>query len=169
MRSNQGYTLLEMTIVVMIMSILAVTALPKFQQLYAEKAISTAAEMLAVDFKNARSEALMRRTNIHFVQLVDNSADPWGGGWKVEDQALNQVFFENRKLPESVKIVSVPVLGDVTLLGVPGLVADTGGAVIDLEFKVCDTKMNGVLGRSVFISRFGRVAVRRHATAAECT
>ena len=169
MRSNQGYTLLEMTIVVLITSVLAATAVPKFQKLFAENAITSSANALAADIKHARSEALLRRTNIHFVQLVADTANPWGGGWKIEDQALNTVIFENRSLPESIRIVSVPLLGDVTLLGIPGLVADTGGAVVDLEFKVCDTKVTGEIGRSVFISRFGRVAVRRHASSADCT
>ena len=85
MRSNQGYTLLEMTIVVLITSVLAATAVPKFQKLFAENAISSSANALAADFKHARSEALLRRTNIHFVQLVADSANPWGGGWKIEE------------------------------------------------------------------------------------
>lgn len=169
MRSNQGYTLMEMTIVVLIMSILAVTAVPKFQQLYAENAIATSANVLAADFKHARSEALVRRTSLHFVQLTADTVNPWGGGWKIEDQALNVVIFENRSLPKSVRIVSVPVLGDVMLLGVAGLVARADGTVTDLEFKVCDTKVTGEVGRSVFVSRFGRVAVRRHTSSADCT
>ena len=170
MRTSQGYTLMEMMVVVVIMTVVLAIAVPRFQNMQADNKIASAANALAADLKRIRSEALMQRRNLDLIALGTDSTDPWGsGGWKIENKARSETIMRNQAIPPSLTIVSNPVVTDIVFVAASGMVTKTDGTAASIEFKVCDGKVSGEIGRSVLISQFGRVVVKKHSSSSDCT
>lgn len=81
---SEGFTLVELMIVVIVVAILAAIGLPSFRSLIASQKVKTMASRLQVALLTTRSEALKRNTN---VTLAPTVAGQWNGGWHVINPA----------------------------------------------------------------------------------
>ncbi|GLQ29905.1 GspH/FimT family pseudopilin [Litoribrevibacter albus] len=84
-KKNDGFTLLELLTVILIVGILAVASTGSFTQLISGSVSSVASESAMVGFYSAKSEALKRRTNVTICALKSNSQDTCGtnqADWK---------------------------------------------------------------------------------------
>ena len=109
-RSAQGFTAIEMMIVVFIVGILTAIAAPAMTQMIRNQRVKTAAFDLNATLVLARSEALKRNLNV--VITPNNSAD-WTQGWTVKDSNNNTLKEEaDRKLSNKELVFTGP--GSVT-------------------------------------------------------
>jgi prepilin-type N-terminal cleavage/methylation domain-containing protein len=80
MRRARGFSLLEMMIVVLIGSILAVLAIPSFRTYLAGNALTSAANGTLVAFNVAREEAIKRDTYVRVDPVSCNGVASWANG-----------------------------------------------------------------------------------------
>ncbi len=81
-RNQRGFTLIELMIVVLILSILLGVGIPSFREAFATQRVKTAAKTLFSAIKQARSEAI-RLNGICEVYLVPNAATNWADGLQI--------------------------------------------------------------------------------------
>jgi type IV fimbrial biogenesis protein FimT len=81
LRRAQGFTILELMVVVSIVAVLAALAAPSFKDFVLGQRVKNASFDLASNLLLARSEAIKRNTNVTLAP-TDTSAG-WAGGWKV--------------------------------------------------------------------------------------
>ncbi len=82
---RQGFTAVEMLVVLALASILALYAIPSLQSTVANNRADTLANQLLASLSLARSEAVKLGQNIYVNSLTPSAAAPynWGGGWCV--------------------------------------------------------------------------------------
>jgi type IV fimbrial biogenesis protein FimT len=80
LRDQQGFTMLELLVVLTIVAILTLLAVPSFVSFIEEIHVTAAGEDLLYNLQYARSEAIKRNTNIY---VTFNTADPWCYGINV--------------------------------------------------------------------------------------
>lgn len=88
---QSGFSLVELMIGIVILSILAAVAVPSFQQWLQNTQVRNAAESISSGLQRARSEAVSRNTNIEFVLAGDSS---WviriAGGADIESRSASE-------------------------------------------------------------------------------
>lgn len=88
MRNNEGLTLIELMVVLVVVAILIGLAAPGLRSLLVRWAADTAAASLADDFRYARSEAIKRNDFVTICRSADGKAcsgqdGSWHSGWLV--------------------------------------------------------------------------------------
>jgi len=81
LRASQGFTMLEMMVVVFVLTILAAIAIPSFRELIANNRVSSAASELQALLLYARAEAVYRHMPVT-VQMLEQ-----GKAWEVHSKA----------------------------------------------------------------------------------
>lgn len=89
-RPQHGFTLVELLIAVVIISVLAAIALPGFSQLIANQRSRAAASDLMTALARARSEAVKRNTEVALSQATGG----WANGWKIKHPADENVLLD---------------------------------------------------------------------------
>jgi type IV fimbrial biogenesis protein FimT len=167
MKSNSGFTLIELAVVLAIAAILAALAIPNFNSLIQNSRLTTQANELAGTFSYARSEAVKRGGNITVCasanQIVCSGATAWAGGWIAFSDPDNSATFT---AGDTLLRVNGPLQGGSTLTGSASSVQYvasglplTGVAVYNLVAPVC----TGNEQRNINISATGSVSVNRSA------
>ncbi|MBC5781659.1 GspH/FimT family pseudopilin [Ramlibacter sp. USB13] len=77
---QQGFTLVEFIITLVVAAVLLGLAVPGFQKIVSAQRLRAASYNLVSDLVLARSEAVKRRAAVQIVP----SASGWGGGWSVQ-------------------------------------------------------------------------------------
>ncbi len=80
MRRMQGFTLIEMMTVIVIMGILLALVVPSFDAYFEKSRTKRAAETLAAFLVNAKSESLKRNTTVRVVFQSASSGASWCAG-----------------------------------------------------------------------------------------
>ena len=75
-RSNIGFTLIEMIATVAVLAVLVTVGIPSFQETIDKRRLTGAAEQLQADLQYARSEAIKRNGNV-FVSFTLVSGTDW--------------------------------------------------------------------------------------------
>lgn len=82
-RFSDGFTLIELMVVVAIVAILATLAAPSFVDMLRRNRLSTAVSALQVSLSLARSEAVKRGADARVTVAANTSAGVWTNGWTV--------------------------------------------------------------------------------------
>lgn len=151
----RGFTIIELLVVVVVMSILAALAVPSFQNYIAYQRVKSASFDLYSSLIYARSEASHRRTD---VTITPNGSD-WANGWNLTTSD-GSTTLTLRVQPALRGIASSA--GGALVYGKDGRTdAASTGATITL-----DSDRSGVEGRCVTIEANGapRTKVKTGAT-----
>lgn len=174
MSKQQGFTLIEVMVSVVVIAVILAFAVPSMQLMQANSRMASAANDLATDLKQGRSEAIANRNNF----TVSAQDGEWSKGWKVEfsisatageGAALKvEKILEHSSLPLGVTVVTKSE-DQTTIQSVNPLVfnGNTGRVThnnqpVDVVFAVCDSKVDSESGYNVVLNRFGRVMIQRH-------
>ena len=100
--SRNGFTLVELLIALVVLSILVAIASPAFSTLIAEQRIRAAATELRVGISLARSEAVKRNAGTVLQGLGGN----WSTGWEIEVPEIDGTtrVITEYALPEGVSL-----------------------------------------------------------------
>ncbi|WP_040482369.1 GspH/FimT family pseudopilin [Luminiphilus syltensis] len=115
-RASQGFSLLELMVVIIVVAILLAIAAPSFTRFFESNRLSTAANSLLYHLQLSRSEAVRYATDVTFCPSADGAACSGGTDWTVG-------WIVTRPDPAN------PALTDVLRVApaVQGTVAITGG------------------------------------------
>ena len=101
-RSQSGFTLVELMVVIAVLAILATIAIPGFQGIVAQNRASSAANELLATLQLARSAAIAQSRPVT-VRPIDEVGD-WALGWVVEMGENDDPLRESPALRQSVSL-----------------------------------------------------------------
>ncbi len=90
MRRSNGFTLIEMLVVITLVGVLLMIAVPSLRSLILNQGIKTASYDLFAALQLARSEAIKRNDNT-VLKAGASSDGAWTAGWRVVDSANNLI------------------------------------------------------------------------------
>ena len=88
-RSAEGFTLIEMMVVISIIAILLMIGVPSFNDFVADQRVRTAASDLYGDLAFARAEAIKDSKRV----IVERTSTNWRDGWRIYVDADDSVSF----------------------------------------------------------------------------
>ena len=158
---NQGFTMIELMVVLAIASILAGLAIPSYQNMIANNRIVTVSNTMVGAVSYARMEAVRRGESVK-VSVIDSggAANEWAGGLRVwhdsDDSGSYDTGEELRITPVLVSSMAADSRGDITefVFRATGLIVPNSGESI----VICDNR-SGETGRIIRILGGGGVKV----------
>ncbi|QMU62261.1 MAG: prepilin-type N-terminal cleavage/methylation domain-containing protein [Gammaproteobacteria bacterium] len=172
---NAGFTLIELMIVIVLMSIFVTVGVPSFQNTIRENRLSTQANELVSSLHFARSESIKRRLPISVCRIVNGFAcvtvgtASWEQGWLVFIDTNSNGAVDGETILRSVDNTpdstlrytdSAAANNNLILFRSNGLLASTGGS-----FNLCnETTADTASGRNIRINVTGQVVTAQPAT-----
>lgn len=176
MKPISGFTLIELMVTVVVVSILSALAVPSMRTFIQNSRITTQANEFIADLNFARSEAIKRAANVT-VCKSDNPTDAtptcsvagtnWGVGRIVFVDSAIGADGQYDDATEDLLRVRETLEGNNTLDDAINLVVYTRTGAIDsgaMTFNLCDTR-GATYGRTISIETTGRVALVNPAAA----
>lgn len=164
-RKAKGFTLFEMMITVAIAALVTAFAIPAFQDVMSRTRINATTEELVNSLALARNTAISRRRT---VVLVPDPVDI--PSWTLHlDTAAGEVLARHR-IEGTIRLTAAVAVEEITFLP-SGYVQKTlplPAAPLDFTLTVCDSSTKKELGRSVTLSRVGRVRAFPNAATSIC-
>ncbi len=170
-RSDSGYTLVEMLVVVTIAAILGMVAIPALTEARQAMARKSATSALLVSLQWARFEALQRASRMVVCKSGDGvrcaQSGNWEQGWIVFQDANGNAAIDDGELPllrqgamAGVRIVGDSAVGKyVTFDNIGGSVY-TNNAFQAGAFTACAISNKSVESRKIVLSKGGRVRIQ---------
>lgn len=149
MKKQNAFTLIEILVTIVVLSIVFAMALPSYRKLIADNRLSTYTNDFVAATAAARSEAVKRGRSTTL------SADgiTWNDGWVIKDSDGNTL----RVFPALYTNVSLDETGTAaTSIAFNYL----GGTSTNYTFQVCDNR-TGETGRQITINLSGRPTVNK--------
>jgi len=162
MKKNQGFTLIELIIVLSIVGVLSGYALPSFTQLSQNKKMDGVRNDLTVDLQFARNQAVMIQRNIIVCPSVTHNScandSNWHKGWivfvdKNSDKEYNQndeLLHVGNATPKGMTVISSNHRKKIRFNGM-GFSPGT-----NLSINFCD-KRGDNFAKALIVSNSGRV------------
>jgi len=145
MRTQSGFTLIEMMVTLSVIGVLLALAVPSFRQVILNQGIRTASFDLFSALEYARSEAI-KRSNIVSVKPSGN----WTTGWQVVDVSNNKL--RGWTATSSVAVTTTPSSLAAISFGKDGHLT-TSAPKLQIDPT---TSMNGVESRCIQVDLIGR-------------
>lgn len=167
--SERGMSLIEMMVAVSIIAILAVIAVPGFQDMIVQSRLSSQTNELVSAIQAARGEAIKRNRQIDFCRAADAaSLDCAGAGnwqfWivRINNSDANRVLRRGSISPE-LRLTSTLNQGRVTFMpnGISNVTANND------TLTTCSPKGGGNTTRQITIGLAGRTTVAK--SSGECS
>jgi prepilin-type N-terminal cleavage/methylation domain-containing protein len=113
-RKIEGFTLVELMVVVTILGVMAMIAGPNFAGLIADQRAKNASSDLYTALATARSEAIKRNTKM----MLQQKTGGWGKGWEIvdPDDTTTKVLVHG-ELPDATVTPTPTSLTSITWLG----------------------------------------------------
>ncbi|WP_206605610.1 GspH/FimT family pseudopilin [Pelagibaculum spongiae] len=163
---KKGFTLVELMITMALLAILATVAIPSFQNSIYRKHSETAGYEMASLVRLARSEALVRASEVRICDVAKLTTDnecpddgnSWNGDVAVVAKKQGAATFETLAVVQGLSVINATStnLGDTIIL-------DLQGRTKTRAFKLCDKK--NIACRDFTITPRGRTHVEKHVVA----
>ena len=159
---TQGFTLIELMVVLALAAIIATFAVPSFQSAMARQKLNLAASDLLVSAMQARSEAIKNNRQA-IVQPVSSDSD-WSQGWRIyvdmdNSKTYNEGDFLVTTVPaaaSSVKLYETPTL-DPNFIGFDANGFALGSNAGRIVFS--SSILGSAYRKGVVIARTGRARI----------
>lgn len=172
--ANNGFTLIELMITLVVVIILAAIAAPSFNNMIRENRLATQANLFLGSLQLAKSEAIRRGAQVTMIP-ESNTAGEWHGGWRIfTDWNRNQTFNGDANATDCSTegqdcylLFQESIGNNLTLLGdsqyqdwiaftPSGETLSSGGGLPMGTFTLCTPNTNG---RDIVINNAGRMRV----------
>ena len=153
MPREQGFSIIELMIVLAVLGVLTAVAIPNFSQMIANNRISTNTNTFIGAFSYARSEAVGRGSSVSVSSLSGTSA--WDSGlivWQDTNADGNYDAGEELRQFSDFTLVTITGTGSAFVFASTGLVDSA-----DI-FEVCDSR-TGETGRTITLLGGGGMTV----------
>ncbi len=105
MKKQTGFTLIELMIVVTLLGLTLVLGVPSFKNSMARNQIAVQSHAFVAAVMMARTEAVKRSETINVIAIAPVDNNEWGGGWKIE-RAANQEVLSVHNVSPNVSVNS---------------------------------------------------------------
>ncbi len=160
MKTNRGFTLIELMITLVVAAILLTVAIPSFFSVIQNNRLTTATNAFITAMTLARSEAVKRGADV-MVDTIDSSdgSNEWGRGFRVGiDGDGDGAIAAGEALqtwPAFEGGITLDSDGDIASFTYDANGVVDSGDTLDL----CDSQRSGETGREITIANTGRVSV----------
>lgn len=150
MKTNTGFTLIELMMTLAIAAIVLTLGIPSFQETMRSNRLTTQANDLVTAINLARAEAVKRRSTVSVCASADQAtcAGAWNAGFIVFDDANDEVLQVYGPMKGSTTVTSTAALLRYT----PDGFLEGGAASIQLCVET------GASGRRIDVTATGRPA-----------
>lgn len=163
MRSESGFTLLELLVTILLAAILVTIAIPSFRNMILDNEITATANALVVGLKVARSDALRESRDVTLCPgstTACNNTGSWTAAWSVwvNRSGKQTAIRTNGSSPTSI-VVSQNGSTSGTAVGYlpDGTINTAVTPTVPITYLVCDTQRTGETGVEIFVSPTGSV------------
>lgn len=161
-RYYQGFTLIELMVVMVVIGVLVTVGIPSFRTLMANNQVNNAANELLYAIQLARSEAIERNQMVSLCPSSDKTSCTANGNWHVGwiiflDNAANGV----RDSSEEIIRVQDALDSTVTMTGPTSIQFATGGYLEPVATKTISASATGSTNNKwVCLTAIGKAGVQ---------
>jgi len=173
---SRGFSVVELMVAIVVVGILAATALPSFREIGRRMNVTSTTNDLVGALATARAEAAKRGAWVAVIGPGPN----WSAGWHVEADAATPPAAPNHQFgdPTDVVISQYPAVANgygvttkvtngnggntrIVFGPVGNLVDGTAGAVVTADINICRPDSNPGQSRWIHIQSSGEIVSRR--------
>lgn len=168
---QKGFSLFELLTVIAIMAIVAALAVPGMQSFQRNARISGLSSDVASSLALARTSAVTQRRNVMWTHTTSPV------GWQLQwDSTTGPVFSRHAVTEGNPATLALYLPPETTASTVTQLRFEPSGlvkrgdteAAVDFEFRICTSDVDNETGRSVRLSKLGRLVANKHPSASVC-
>lgn len=105
MKTQRGFTIIELMIAIMVLGILATVAAPSFSEILKQNRLATQVNTLLASINFARSETINQNTNVVLTPITAGTND-WADGWEVRLNSATGPVLRNFEGVKNTNLVS---------------------------------------------------------------
>lgn len=169
-RMQKGFTFIELLTAVAVLALIGAMAVPGLQSMQRNARIAGLAENIQNSVAMARSSAISTRRTV--IWLRTTTPDGWEVRWDNTTGTLIEKFgLTSTTASFTILQSAVSPTTPVTQIRFEpsGIVKrHDSNTAMDFDFRVCTGEVNNETGRSIRISRLGRLAGTKHSGPAIC-
>jgi type IV fimbrial biogenesis protein FimT len=161
MKSQSGFTLIELMITLTVAGILMMVAVPSYREFIQSNRMTTQVNLLVATLKAARSEAIKRRKTVTVCKSSDQvscaSSGGWEQGWITVATDTPTPLFIQTGVPDLTIRGNTFVKNSITFLSSGYLKTMNNGTLVACDDRIKNFALDSQKIRSVIISVTGRI------------